>query len=112
MKKLLVVLSLVALVFSCSSGPEKAAKDFTENLAKGKVVEAKKFATEATGQLLDLASSMGTVDVYPDYKFMMEKDSIVDNKAWVTYLDPEGNEETIELVNIDGEWLVHIEAKK
>ena len=112
MKKTITVLALSALVFSCSSGPEKAAKNFTENLAKGKVETAKDYATESTGKMLDFASGFGGLPVDPNFKFEMVKDSIVDNKAWVTYTNQEGKEETIEIVKIDGNWLVHMESKK
>ncbi len=114
MKKVFVMLAVVALLFSCSSasGPEKAAKNFTENLAEGKVDEAKKYATESAGKMLDLASAFGGLPIEPNFKFEMIKDSVVDNKAWITYKNPKGDEETLEVVKIDGEWLVHMETKK
>jgi hypothetical protein len=112
MRKIITVFALSTLLFSCSSGPESAAKNFTENLAKGKVEEAKKYATESTGKLIDFASSFGSLQVDPNFKFEMIKDSIVENKAWVTFKDQNGKEDTIELVKIDGKWLVHVESKK
>jgi len=112
MKKTFLLLSLSLLLFACSSGPEKTARNFTENMAKGKVKEAKKYATESAGQLLDLAVSFGGMTVHPDFKFKMEKDSIVGDKAWVTYKGEEGELETLELVKIDGDWLVHLDDQK
>ena len=112
MKKILLTISISTLLFSCSSGPEKAAKNFTENLAKGKVIEAKKFATESTGKMLDLATSFGGLPVDPNFKFEMSKDSIVENKAWVTFVNQKGKTESMELVKIDGDWLVHMQSKK
>lgn len=112
MKKTITVLALSALLFSCSSGPESTVKNFTENLAKGKVDEAKKYATVSTGKMIDFASGFGGLPVDPNFKFEMEKDSIVDNKAWVTYTNQKGKKETIEVVKIDGDWLVHMESKK
>ncbi|WP_029906630.1 DUF4878 domain-containing protein [Prevotella sp. 10(H)] len=113
MKKLLFTLFAVALMCSCSSGPQKAAQSFSENLSKGKVEEAKKYATEATGKLLDFASSMGTSKVDPDFKFEFVKDSVVDNRAWVTFKDKNTDrEQTLHLVKIDGDWKVNIESKK
>ena len=112
MKKIISILSISALLFSCSSGPSDAAKNFTENFAKGKVDEAKKYATESTGKMLDFASQLGKIKVKPNFKFEVLKDSIVENKAWVTLADSKGNKETIELVKIDGDWLVHVESKK
>jgi hypothetical protein len=114
MKKLFFILMSVVLMCSCSSGPKKTAQNFTENLAKGKVDEAKKYATETTGKMLDFAMSMGGNNkIDPDFKFIFVKDSIVDNKAWVTYKGGEDkNEETLELVKVDGDWKVNVDMKK
>lgn len=112
MKKLFIIGAMGLLLTSCSSGPDASAKNFTENLAKGKVDEAKKYATESTGKLIDLASGFGGIPVDPNFKFKADKDSIVDNSAWVTYTNPKGKKEKIRLVKIDGKWLVHIESKK
>jgi len=112
MKKIITVLALSTFLFSCSSGPESAAKNFTENLAKGKVDEAKKYATESTGKMIDFASGFGGLPVDPNFTFEMIKDSIVDNKAWVTFTNQKGKKETVEVVKIDGDWLVHMESKK
>lgn len=111
MKKVFTVLALGLLLFSCSSGPEVAVKNFTENLTKGKVEEAKKYATESTGAMLDMASSMGIVPVDPDFKFEMLNDSIVGNRAWITIANPNGRSEVMEVVKIDGDWLVNMKAK-
>lgn len=108
----MLAIAVSALLFSCSSGPETAVKNFTENLAQGKVDQAKKYATESTGKLIDFASSLGGLKIDPNYSFKMIKDSVVDNKAWVTFNNQKGEEETIEVVKIDGEWLVHMESKK
>lgn len=112
MKKTISFLAITALLFSCSSGPENVAKNFTENLAKGKVDEAKKYATESTGKMIDFASGFGGLPVDPNFKFEAIKDSIIENKAWVTFTNQKGKKETIELVKIDGDWLVHMESKK
>lgn len=113
MKKIMLALAMSVLLFACSSGgPEAAVKNFSENVAKGKIDEAKKYATESTGAFLDLAKGFGSLPVDPNYKFEMLKDSIVDNKAWVTFVNQKGETETIELVKIDGNWLVHMDAKK
>lgn|SRR5690554_544950 len=112
MKKIITVFAMLTLLLSCSSGPESAVKNFTENLAKGKIDQAKKYATEPTGKILDLASSFGGLPVNPDFKFEMVKDSIIDNRAWVTFTNQDEEEKTMELVKIDGVWLVHLENKK
>ena len=69
MKKLLLLLFVSALLFSCSSGPETAAKNFLENVGKGEITEAKKYATESTGKMLDLASAFGGLPVDPNFEF-------------------------------------------
>lgn len=114
MKKALFILLTVVLMCSCSSGPKNAAQNFSENLAKGKVDEAKKYATESTGKMLDFASSMGGGSkINPDFKFIFVKDSVADNRAWVTFKGAEEErEQTLELVKIDGDWKVNIDMKK
>ncbi len=113
MKKIILFASIAMFLFSCSSsGPENAVKNFTENVAKGKIEEAKKYATESTGKMLDLASGFGTLDLKPNFKFKMLKDSIVENKAWVTFRDQNDRLKTMEVVKIDGKWLVHTGSKK
>jgi len=110
MKKLLFIL-LVSLTFvACSSGPEGAAKNFVEAIAKGDLDKAKKHATAQTGALLDMAKSMSKTEMptYPDYKFEMVKDSVAGDKAWVTYKEPTGGEGVIDLVKEDGEWKVTV----
>lgn len=112
MRKILTVLALTALLFSCSSGPEKAARNFAENLAKGKVEEAKKYATEPTGSIIDLASAFGGLPINPDFEFKGVNSSVDKNKATVTFKNEVGETERFELVKIDGKWLVHMENKK
>jgi len=113
MKKNFLLILALGLLFSCSSsGPKKTAQSFVDNLAQGKVDEAKKYATEATGQMLDMASAFGGIEVNPEFEFTFLRDSVVDNSAWVYFTDEKGNEDVIELVKIDGKWLVHTDAEK
>ena len=113
MKKNFLLILALGLLFSCSSsGPKNAASSFLDNLSKGKVDEAKKYATEATGQMLDMASAFGGIEVNPDFEFTFLRDSVVDNSAWVFFTDQDGKEDEIELVKVDGKWLVHMESEK
>lgn len=112
MKKIIMILGLAAMMVACASGPEKAAKNFTENLSQGKLEKAKEYATESAGKMLDMASAFGGLPIDADFEFNMVKDSVVDNKAWVTFVNQKGEEETLELVKIDGDWLVHMDLKK
>jgi hypothetical protein len=112
MKKLgtvLAVLMSVALVAGCGKSPKDTAKAFTENLSKGKISESKKYATEQTGQLLDMASSMGVIPVEPNFRFILVEQVIDGNKAVVKYREtPDGEVESMDLVKIDGKWKVHM----
>jgi len=83
MKKLYFL--TICCVLGCSSGmnsPKSVAENFTENIAKGKVEEAKKYATESTGMMIDFASGFGGLPVDPNYEFEFLKDSIVDKRAY------------------------------
>lgn len=111
-KYLFIALVTVLGLTSCSSSPTDAAKKFSESLAQGKVDEAKKYATESTGKLLDLANSFGGIKVKPNFKFEAIKDSVAQNKAWVYFKDESGEQQTVELVKVDGKWLVDVGAKK
>lgn len=112
MKKIFAIFSAALLLASCSNGPKDTVKSFTENISKGKVDEAKKYATESTGKLVDLASAFGGMPIEPNYKFEFIKDSIVDNEAWVKFKNQDGKEEQMHVVKIDGKWLVHMDRKK
>lgn len=117
MKKFLaffLIANLILIGCSSPSGPEKATQNFTENLAKGKVEKAKEYATEPTGKMLDMASAFGISPdiVNPDFEFNFVKDSIVDNEAWVTFIDEDGKEDELRLVKLDGKWLVNLNMKK
>lgn len=117
MKKIITLIMFTFIVSCSSSAPGDAAKSFFENMAHGKIDEAKKYATEPTGKMLDFAAQLGGTPIEPDFKVEIIKDSIVGKKAWVTlktYKGDEKNEkqETVELVEIDGKWLVHMDSKK
>lgn len=112
MKKIFAIIAVAIAMVSCSNGPKDSVKNFTENLSKGKVNEAKKYATESTGKLVDLASSFGGMPIEPNYKFEFIKDSIVDNEAWVKFKNQDKKEQEMHVVKIDGKWLVHMDRKK
>lgn len=91
MKKSMTAFVLSAMLFSCSPEPDEVAYEFMENLTQGKVVEAKKYATEPTGKLLDFASKTGDLKAHPDAAFEVLNDSVADHRAWVTFEDLETN---------------------
>ena len=106
------VLSLFFLA-SCGDNPQSVAKNFTENLAKGKITEAKKYATEPTGEMLDFTSKIGAMPVKPDFRFIYVDKTVEGDEATVVYkTSADGPEERIDLVRIDGKWKVHMQPGK
>lgn len=105
---LVLVPALAAILTGCVQSPRSTAKLFTENISQGKLTEAKKHATEQTGQLIDMASSMGALPIKPGNQFIFIEQTIDGDKATVRYRSSEeGNAETINLVKVDGKWKVH-----
>lgn len=112
MKKLLFFITIAAIFVACSSGPKSTAEKFLTNMGKGNIEEAKKYCTEPTKKLLDMASAFGGAPINPDLKLTHVKDSIVDNRAWVTFIDEKEKVDVVELVKLDGDWKVNITSKK
>jgi len=106
--KHIAILSLALLLVGCGSGPRATAKMYTENLWHGKISEAKKYATEQTGKLIDVASSMIAMPIDPDFRFNFIEEIIDGNKATVTYKKPGGETDNVNLVKIDNKWKVHL----
>lgn len=109
MKKILILTTLIGLFTACSPEPKHIAKSYAENIAKGDIWEAKKLVTESTGELLDLIVKTEAIEIKPDFEFKFIRDSVIENKAWVTFADQNNTEGTIELIKIKGEWKVHIQ---
>ncbi|ASQ89640.1 hypothetical protein CHL67_00740 [Prosthecochloris sp. GSB1] len=108
----LLLLSLFFLA-SCGDSPRSVARKFTENLAKGRTTEAKKYATEATGEMIDFASKLGAMPVKPDFRFVYVDRTVEGDRATVVYRESkDGPEEQIELVRVDGKWKVHMQPTK
>lgn len=116
MKKQLFLLMAVVSMFvftACSSGsPTSVAKNFTESIAKGKYEDAKKYCTEPTAKLLDMAMAFGgEAKVDPDFKFESIREEIDGETAKVFVKKGEG-EEAIDLVKVDGAWKVSMSPQK
>lgn len=108
-----IVLFAFFVLMGCGDSPQSVAKNFTENLAKGKISEAKKYATEPTGEMLDFASKIGAMPVNTDFTFIYVDKTVEGEQATVRYKNsPDGQEETIKLVKIDGKWKVHMQPGK
>lgn len=109
--RLLVFAFLV--LSSCGDSPQSVAKNFTENLAKGRISEAKKYATEPTGEMIEFASKIGAMPVNPDFRFVYVERTVDGDKATVVYRESvDGPDEHISLVRIDGKWKVHMQPAK
>lgn len=108
-----IVLFAFFVLMGCGDSPQSVAKNFAENLAKGKISEAKKYATEPTGEMLDFASKIGAMPVNTDFTFIYVDKTVEGEQATVRYKNsPDGQEETIKLVKIDGKWKVHMQPGK
>lgn len=115
MKKLFILAVAALMMAACSvfNSPSNVAEKFSVAVAHGKTEEAKKYCTEGTGKVLDLAAAFGVEKVDPNYKFHFLRDSIVENVAYVFYTENESTiEKSMTLAKIDGEWKVNIDSKK
>jgi len=105
----ILTLFVAIALTGCGQSPRSTAKSFSENLAHGKISDAKKHATEQTGQLMDLASSFGGIPVEPNFKFIFVDQEVDGNSAVVRFRErPDGDVQSLNLVKIDGEWKVHM----
>ena len=100
-------------IFSKTPEHQEVAIAFANNFAKGKLTEAKKYATETSAALIDLAGSLGGMNINPDANFRVVKDSIIGKKGFVKLIDDskeKPKEELYDVVMIDGEWKVNLDA--
>ena len=100
-------------IFSQTPEHQEVAIAFADNFAKGKLKEAKKYATEASEILIELTGSLGGVGINPDANFRMVKDSIIGKKGFVKLKDDSKEksiEEWYDVVMVDGEWKVNLDA--
>ncbi len=105
-----IVLSVIALVgvmvlWACggATGPKAAGENFLNAMAKGDIETAKKYATEDSHSALDMmVASAITKAAKPDV--MTYGDVTEDgDKATLAYTE-NGDDKTLELKKVDGEW--------
>ncbi len=100
-------------LFGQSNNRQDVAIAFAENLAKGKITEAKKYATETSAVLLDLSIKLGAkLEIAPDASFSIMKDSIMGKKALVQVKDnnkAKAKGEWYDMVTVDDNWLVDLD---
>ncbi|MCK9611474.1 MAG: hypothetical protein PHR81_02885 [Bacteroidales bacterium] len=118
MKKVLslVIAAIVVVAISSCGGkkdtPEAVAEKYLNHLNKKEFAEAKKLATEETGQMLDMMQSfsgVGGAQEVKEVKIENLKCETTEDKSACKYT-ADGKEETLDLVKKDGKWLV--EQKK
>ncbi len=105
---LVVFLSMPACTGKQS--PADVAEKFTLALAQGDIEKAKMYMVEDAKPLLELAVSMGQMEVQKDFSFELIQESIDGELAVVTYKGSEDEQPgDINLRKVDGEWRVYIE---
>jgi len=113
MKKLfnLAIAAFVVVAFaSCgdkSNTPEAVAQKYLTHLQKKEFDEAKKIATEETGQMLDMMKSfsgVGGAQEAKEVKIENLKCETTEDKSVCKYT-ADGKEGSLDLVKKDGKWL-------
>jgi len=128
--ELLLLLPLIFLV-ACSSDKNDATSNsvgslfsskplqhnevalaFIENLAKGKLKDAKSHSTEASASIIDSAAKKGKLGISPDAKYSIVSDTVAGKRALVQLIEDRENAETewYDLVMVDDEWKVDLYA--
>lgn len=100
-------------IFSQTPEYQEVAIDFANSFAKGKLKESKKYVTETSEMVIELTGSLGGLDINPDANFRMVKDSINGKKDLVKLVDASKEKskgEWYDVVMIDGEWKVNLNA--
>ncbi|HNX08088.1 MAG TPA: hypothetical protein PKL96_10935 [Bacteroidales bacterium] len=114
MKKLfsLVIAAIVVIAFaSCGdkgNTPEAVATKYLNHLSKKEFDEAKKIATEETGQMLDMMKSfagVGGAQEAKEVKIENMKCETTEEASVCKYTN-DGKEESLNLVKKEGKWLV------
>lgn len=107
--KIMFILFCALLLTGCGEKPASVAEKFTNALAKGDFEEAKKYATDNAGQMLDFIAGLGGGEKKQNFKFVLIKEEIEGDKATVYFKDGvSGGEESIILVKKDGKWKAEI----
>ena len=123
-KKIYFVFVMVFCIFiSCktskkitenTNSPEYVTEKFLFHLNRLEYDEAKQYGTESTEKMLNLIVSM--VDLLPEQQTPQEVSAIINyceingNNA-ICYYTANNKEENIELVKIDGVWLVDLKKE-
>lgn len=114
--KILLALCLALLLTGCGDKPAAVAEKFSMAMVKGNFEEAKKYATENTGQLIDFVAALSegadnkeALSSGADFKFVLVKEEIEGDKATVFFKnDTEEKVESLTLIKQDGKWKADI----
>lgn len=103
------IICLLPAVMFISTGfigtPKYVAKKFMDNLLSGKIEEAKKYATDSTGKLLDLAVLIDELPESEGEEFIFVDEIIESDHALVKFkLDKDGEVNELNMVMVDGRW--------
>ena len=114
----LTIMAFTTFLVACSSsGPGDTAEKFMTHLAHAEFTEAKQYASQSTGELVEMMGKMGAamggkMEDDKDFKFVLEEENIEGDKATVKFRKKEqGKIQTVHLVKMDGDWKVHEEKK-
>lgn len=95
---------------SCSTEintPSEVAKNYVENLAHGNIDKAITYTTESSAKLLEFTKKF-PIAKDDKYKFTLIKDSISDDKAWITYKTIYGEEDVLTIIKENDKWKVSL----
>jgi len=115
--KLAVILLAVVAINACKSGgdnPEAVAEKFLNHLAKKEYAEAKALGTEGTVQMISMMESMGamggeaTEEETPKFENIKVE---VDGEKGVCTYTADGDEETMDMVKVEGAWKVDMKKE-
>lgn len=113
-KKLLLSILLFAssfMLFACGSSPKNTVEKFYDCMADNNIEGAKKYASPAAQQLLDMVIKMGGIpeEDREDYDFKFISEKIDGDHAVVVIETEDGERNPVDLTLIDGEWKIDIE---
>lgn len=116
--RVLILLVFTGLVAACSpASPGDVAKKFMAHLSKAEFTEARQYASEQTGQLVDMMGKMSTsmgkkTKTDKNFSFILVDEKIEGDNATVRFRNNEGDRiQTMHLVEEKGKWKVNEEKK-
>lgn len=103
--------AIILCLMACSqqSSPADVAEKFTSALAQGDLETAKLYMVEEAIPLLELAVSMGQMEVQEDFSFELIQQTVDGELAVVTYKSGKEKPSDIHLRKVEEEWRVYIE---